>query len=193
MDTISSHESNTNYLPLAGVIAGGVALLLAIFAFVKVNSLKAEINEAKNISARVDSLQTQIEQAANAVQVANNAAQVANNTHNSLMTVARDTNASFKQVSDRITELTERLNRGGRAVRPQPQQQQAQTGTTATANNANAAPVEAGTDVYVVKSGDTGTKIFRATGFNQAQLEAVNPGINWSRMQVGQQIKLPRK
>ncbi|AWI09009.1 LysM peptidoglycan-binding domain-containing protein [Ereboglobus luteus] len=191
MDTISSHESNTNYLPLAGVITGGVALLLAIFAFVQVKSIKNDINDIRSLSDRVAGIETQLSQVAGAVQVANNANQVASNTHNSLMTVARDTNASFKKVSDQLTELRERVERMGTRTTTRPPQQAA-AGGTATAGN-TAAPVEAGTDVYTVKSGDNGTKIFRATGFSQAQLEAVNPGINWSRLAIGQRIVLPKK
>ncbi|MDF9828433.1 LysM repeat protein [Ereboglobus sp. PH5-5] len=187
MDTISSHESNTNYLPLAGVITGGVALLLAIFAFVQVKSVKNDIADIRSLSDRVAGIETQLSQVAGAVQVANNANQVASNTHNSLMTVARETNASFRTVTEQLTALRDRLDKMGTRATTRPPQQAAAGNATA------AAPVEAGTDVYTVKSGDNGTKIFRATGFSQAQLEAVNPGINWSRLAIGQRIVLPKK
>ena len=42
---------------------------------------------------------------------------------------------------------------------------------------------------YVVKPGDTGTKISKAVGVSVAELEAVNPGIDWRRLRVGQTIK----
>jgi len=51
----------------------------------------------------------------------------------------------------------------------------------------------AGKDEYVVKGGDTGTKIATATGFSVKQLEAVNPGVDWTKLKVGQKLKLPQK
>lgn len=180
MDTISSRESNTNYLPLAGVIAGVAALLLAIFAFVKISSLKNEVAELNKIADRVAGVESQVNQVANA-------AQVANDTRNNLMNVARDTNNSFKQVSDQLGEIRGRLDKveaARPAVTQRPPAQQA--GGAAT-------PATPSGDVYVVKSGDTGTSIFRTTGFTQAQIEAVNPGIDWRRLHVGQRVVLPKK
>jgi LysM repeat protein len=45
----------------------------------------------------------------------------------------------------------------------------------------------------VVKSGDTGSKIARNAGVSLSDLLAVNPGVNWNRLAVGQKIKLPQK
>ena len=42
---------------------------------------------------------------------------------------------------------------------------------------------------YVVKPGDTGTKISKAVGVSVAELEAINPGLDWRRLRVGQTIK----
>jgi LysM repeat protein len=47
----------------------------------------------------------------------------------------------------------------------------------------------AGPGEYVVKPGDTGTKIAKATGASLADLEAANPGIDWKRLRIGQKIK----
>ncbi len=182
MDTISSRESNTNYLPLAGVIAGVAALLLAIFAFVKISSLKNEVAELKDLSNRVSGIETQVSQTANAVQVANNAAQVANETRNSLMSVARDTNNSFKQVSDQLGELRTRLDKA--PARPAPAQ------GSKTAQPA----VAAGPGEYIVKAGDTsGTKIAAANGVSLADLMAANPDVDWRRLKIGQKLNLPAK
>jgi LysM repeat protein len=186
MDTISSREPNTNYLPLAGVIAGVAALLLAIFAFVQIRSLKNEIADLKGFSERVGSLETQLSQATNAVQVANNAAQVANETRNSLMNVARDTNNSFKQVSDQLGDIRTRLE-----SRPAPPR--ASGGTATPGRSATTTPPTAGTDEYIVKSGDTGAKIAANAGVKLSDLMAVNPDVNWNRMLPGQKIKLPKK
>jgi LysM repeat protein len=188
MDTISSREPNTNYLPLIGVIAGVAALLLAIFAFVQIRSLKNEIADLKGFGERVGGRAPQVSQATNAVQVANNAAQVANETRNSLMNVARDTNNSFKQVSDQLGELRTRLE-----SRPGPARTTGGTTTPGGTTTTTTPPPTASSDVYVVKSGDNGQTIIRTTGFSQSQLEAVNPGIEWRKLHVGQKIVLPKK
>lgn len=184
MDTISSRDSNNNYLPLAGVIAGALALVLAIVAFVKITSLKNEIADMQGIKSRVESLEGQIGQISGAAQ---SASQSANEMRNNLIKHAQEANGAFTQISTEFTSIKERLGKleaGRPAVRPH-------TGGTATATDNT--PPTPGTDVYTVKPGDYGTTIFRATGFSQAQLEAVNPGINWSKLKVGQKIVLPKK
>ena len=54
-----------------------------------------------------------------------------------------------------------------------------------------ASDLKAGTDQYVVKPCDTGVKIARAIGTSLADMEAVNPLVDWSRLKVGQNIKIP--
>jgi LysM repeat protein len=54
-------------------------------------------------------------------------------------------------------------------------------------------PVVAGPNEYVVKPGDGGSKIAKATGFSTKDIEAVNPGLNWSKLSIGQKLKLPAK
>jgi LysM repeat protein len=51
----------------------------------------------------------------------------------------------------------------------------------------------AGPGEYVVKSGDTGVKIARANSVAIGDLQAVNPGVNWNSLKVGQKVKLPQK
>jgi LysM repeat protein len=53
--------------------------------------------------------------------------------------------------------------------------------------------VTAGPDEYIVKGGDTGYKIATANGVSVADLQAVNPGVSWTALKVGQKIKLPAK
>jgi LysM repeat protein len=54
-------------------------------------------------------------------------------------------------------------------------------------------PAVAGPDEYVVKAGDGGAKIAKANGVTLADLQAVNPGVNWTKLKVGEKIKLPAK
>ena len=55
-------------------------------------------------------------------------------------------------------------------------------------------PVVAGPGEYVVKAGDTFSKIGKANGgFTGAEVASVNPGVNPSKLKVGDKIKLPQK
>ena len=54
--------------------------------------------------------------------------------------------------------------------------------------------VVAGPGEYVVKPGDTFSKIGKANGgFSGADVAAVNPDVNPSKLHPGQKIKLPQK
>jgi LysM repeat protein len=51
----------------------------------------------------------------------------------------------------------------------------------------------AGAGEYVIKAGDTGAKIARANNVSLPDLIAVNPGVNWSKLKVGDKVKLPKR
>ena len=56
------------------------------------------------------------------------------------------------------------------------------------------APAVAGPGEYIVKSGDnSGTKIAKNLGVSIQDLQAVNPSVNWSKLAVGQKLKVPAK
>jgi LysM repeat protein len=44
-----------------------------------------------------------------------------------------------------------------------------------------------------VKPGDTGVKIAHAIGCTLTDLEAVNPGVSWTHLKVGEKLKAPEK
>lgn len=44
---------------------------------------------------------------------------------------------------------------------------------------------------YQVVSGDTGNNIAKKLGITFAQLEAANPGVNWTNLQIGQVLQVP--
>ena len=48
-------------------------------------------------------------------------------------------------------------------------------------------------DVYVVKSGDTFTKIARALGVSISDIEKANPNVDSSRLKIGQKLAVPAK
>ena len=176
MDTIS-RESNSSILPIGGLIAGVLGVLLAVVALFKLSTVTKTQAVHGDQLARVESLETQVR---TAVATAENAAK-ANTAVNQL---AKQTNDAFAQVANELTSVRADLAKAQEAVKSAPK---------AAAAAKSAGPVVAGPDEYVVKSGDTGTKIATANGVSLADLNAVNPGINWNRIAIGQKIKLPKK
>lgn len=168
MDTIS-RESNSSYLPVAGVLVGVVALILGAVALVKVSSLGKKVPE--DLPDRLASIETD----------SRNAAASADKAGKDVVSLTRSTQSAFDSIGPEIGGMKASIAKleeaaKARAVAPK------------AAKGGEAAAV-AGPGEYVVKPGDTGTKISKATGASLADLEAANPGIDWRRLRVGQKIK----
>ncbi len=62
------------------------------------------------------------------------------------------------------------------------------------ANSANSAPAQnsnSDTSEYVIKKGDTFSKIARTLGVSVSSIQNLNPAVNSSKLSVGQKIKIP--
>jgi len=175
MDTISSRESNTNFLPMAAVAVGAIAIVLSIIALVKMTSVSKDINDAKQgISARVDGIESQVTQLT----------QLGNGNDASIKSVAAGTQTGFTQISNELTQVKARLDKL-EAVR---------VAVSTPAHGGPRGPVVAGPGEYIVKAGDTsGVKIAAANNVKLADLMAVNPDVDWKHLRIGQKLKLPAK
>jgi LysM repeat protein len=169
MDTISSRE-NSNILPVAGVIIGVIALLLSIIAFVKVNSANTKIaahdEKFTALDAQVSTASASAEQA------------------------KTDIRKLTSQTQDAVTQLSGMIGEtNGRVTKIE----EAQKARPTAAKGKSGEPAVAGPGEYIVKKGDTGASIARANGVSLADLQSVNSGTNWSKLAVGQKLKLPKK
>jgi LysM repeat protein len=168
MDTISRDSNSGSLLPWAGAILGGIGLLLGGIALAKVSSLGGKVTDETTL---INTKLIDVESAAGRA-----------------LKTAQDASAYSKdnvvpwmqQAGTIITALQEDV----KVLKTKP---------VAAAVNGTKGPIVAGKDEYLVKSGDTGSKIAAATGFKVSELEAVNPGINWSKLQINQKLKLPQK
>jgi LysM repeat protein len=174
MDTIS--RENNSFLPLAGVIAGALALLLAIVALFKLSTAGKEITALKeDINSRIMSMESQVSSASSSVEtVRGSVTRLSSDTQTAFQSVANE----LGSVRAEITKLQESLTKPKAAA----------------AGSAAKTPAVAGPNEYIVKSGDiSGTKIAKANGVSIADLQAVNPGVDWSKLKIGQKLKLPQK
>ena len=175
MDTIS--RENNSFLPLAGVIAGALALLLAIVALFKLSASGKEIAALKeDINSRIMSMESQV----------SGAASTAESVRGSVNRLSSDTQTAFQSVANEIGSV--------RADIAKLQESLTKPKAAPAAGGGAKTPAVAGEGEYIVKTGDvSGAKIARDNGVSLSDLMAVNPGVNWTRLKVGDKLKLPRK
>lgn len=168
MDTIS--RENNSMLPVAGVVVGVLSLLVGGYGAIKASSLQKTVAAQEEKVARIEPLESQVTAAAAAAdKAARDIGSLNRSTQDAFNTVA----ASLGNIQASITKLEESQKRP--------------------VAKGSSGPVVAGPDEYVIKGGDTGAKIARAQGYSLADLQAVNPSVDWTHLKVGQKIKVPKK
>ncbi|HUR58540.1 MAG TPA: LysM domain-containing protein [Opitutaceae bacterium] len=172
MDTIS--RENNSMLPVGGIIVGVIALLLGGYAAISLSKVNKALADHQPKIDKIDSVEL----------AANSAAAAAEKTSKDVQTLQRSTQDAFTQVGGALGELRTSITKLEESAKK----------PVAVANSKKGGgPVEAGPGEYVVKAGDTGMKIANANHVAMADLTAVNPGVNWSGLKVGQKVKLPKK
>lgn len=173
MDTIS--RENNSMLPVGGIIAGVVGLLVGIFGLV----------QASKANKAIEALQPKIEKIDSVESAANNAMAASDANKKELAARMREVQAGFDQMGPAIGNLQASVSKLEEAAKkPVVAEKGGKKG--------GEAPV-AGPGEYVVKAHDTGMKIAQANKVNVNDLVAVNPGVNWNNLKVGTKIKLPAK
>jgi LysM repeat protein len=179
MDTIS--RENNSYLPVAGVIAGVLAVILSVVALVKLSKVGKTVDGLTDSVAKIDSLEGEVR----------NSTQAAEKANSGIASLQRSSNDAFSQVAQQLGDVRGEIDKLKEAQKAPPPKL-----TNAKGEKGEKAPKEppvAGPGEYVVKSGDSGAKIARANAVSLADLQAVNPGVNWTKLKVGDKVKLPAK
>jgi LysM repeat protein len=170
MDTISSRE-NSNIMPLVGVIAGVLALVLSIVALVKVNTVSTKLAAQEEKVAKIDAIEASASTAASAADKANA----------DIRKLTTQTQDAVNQIGTMIGEVRASVTKLEEAQKSRPAAKGAK------------GEVVAGPGEYVIKKGDTGMSVSKANGVSLSDLQAVNPNINWNHLSIGQKVKLPNK
>ncbi len=181
MDTIS-RESSPSYLPIAGLIAGILGVILGGIGL-------ANAAKANKAAAAADAKVTEQVARIDAVEsTANGANSTAERASGNIASLQRSTQDAFTAVAGEMGKINGELAKLQEAA-----SKKAGAATKDGKATKDAGPVTAGPDEYVVKSGDTGMKIAAANGVSIGDLQAVNPSVNWKALKVGQKVKLPAK
>lgn len=161
-------------LPVGGIIVGVIGLLLGGYSAIKLSSVNRTLAAHEEKMARFDTLESQV----------STSSASSEKTARDLSALTRSTQDAFNQVGAELGNLRGSITKLEESAKAAP---------VAKAGKTGGAPAVAGPDEYIVKSGDTGAKIARAKGVSLSDLLAVNPGVNWNKLDVGQKLKLPKK
>jgi LysM repeat protein len=176
MDTIS--RENNSMLPVGAIIVGVIALLLGGYAAITLSKVNKTLADQEAKIAKVESIET----------TASAAASAADKASKDVQALRTQTQAGFDQVGPIIGELRASVTKLEESQKkPAPVAGKDKKGAAASGE-----PAVPGTE-YVVKAGDSGTKIAAANGVTIGDLQAVNPGVNWTKLKVGDKLKLPKK
>ncbi len=176
MDTIS--RENNSILPIAGVLVGVLALILGGVALMKLSTANREIAGLKESMTKVDALEAEVRNATTSAEQARSSADSASRGISSLQ-------SSIQVALDSVGTELGKMRADIQAAQTRP----------AAAGKAGAAkgPVVAAEGEYIIQKGDYGSRIAKNHGFTLAELQAVNPGVDLAKVQIGQKIKLPKK
>ena len=175
MDTLSrDSNSSGSILPLVGVIAGGLALVLSITALFKLSALQKTVAAHDLEIPKIATLEGEVRSTA-----AKSEADV-----KSLRTGIQST---FDQVGAEIGTINAKIAKI----------EEAQKARAAAPGGKGAAGVVTGTvdanGNYIVAAGDTISKIAKKFATKVDAIEAENPGLDPAKLKVGQKVKIPKK
>jgi LysM repeat protein len=175
MDTLSRDSSSSNSIvPMIGVFAGVLALILAIVALVQLSSLKKAVAGQADEVAKISTIENEVRSAA--AKSDSDLKTLRDGVQNALTQVGTEIGAMKAQMA-KLEEAAKRpvvagVKGGTKGV---------VTGTVDADGN------------YVVAPGDTLSRIAKKFATRVDALEAENPGLDPAHLRVGQKVKIPKK
>lgn len=177
MDTLSrdSSSSSNNIVPMAALVAGGLALVLAIVALVKLSTLQKTVAAQDELIAQIPALRADLQ-----TTTAKTDADL-KNLRSGIQSALDQVGTTIGGLTAQVTKIEEQLKKPAPAA--------------AKAGAAAAAPtgVRNSDGTYTVAAGDTPTRIAAKFGLRVDAVLAENPGLDPSRLRVGQRIRLPNR
>jgi LysM repeat protein len=177
MDTLSrDSNSSGSVLPLVGVIAGALGLILSVVALVKLSSIKKEVDAFNaEIPPKISALEGDVRSAAA-------------KSESDLKGLQNGVQNALTQVGEQMGVINGKLAKLEEA-------QKAKPAPAAAGAKGAAAPtgVLNADGTYTIASGDSISKISRKFAVKVDAIEAENPGLDPLHLKVGQKIHIPKK
>jgi len=180
MDVDSSSKSGpSTMVPIAigllGVLLGAIAL------FMSISNGSSATNKINDLSARVDDASTKATAASNAMQDLDGKVKLNSDTitslHNGVQDFITQATAAITKQNQEIADL---MTKGSSKVASGPK------GAKGAASESSGPGGS-----HTIASGETFSTIARKYGVTVAALEAANPGVESSKLKIGQKINLP--
>jgi LysM repeat protein len=176
MDTLSRDSSSSNSIvPMIGVFAGVLALILAIVALVQLSALKKTVAGQADEVAKISTIEGEVRSASA-------------KSEGDLKTLRDGVQNALTQVGEQIGSMKAQIARLEEAAKKAP---------VAGPKGAKGAGVVTGTvdpdGNYVVAPGDTVSKIAKKFATRVDAVLAENPGLDSAHLRVGQKVKIPKK
>jgi len=173
MDTLSrDSNSSGSVLPLVGVIAGALGLILAIVALVKLSTLQKTVAAHDAEIPRIASVEGEV-RAATA------------KTETDLKALREGVQNAFNQYGEQLGVINGKIAKIEEAQKAKPVAAKAGAGPVTGVLNADG--------TYSIAPGDTLAKVARKFGTKLDAIEAENPGLDPAKLKVGQKIRIPKK
>jgi LysM repeat protein len=173
MDTLSrDSNSSGSVLPLVGVIAGALGLILSIVALVKLSTLQKTVAAHDAEIPRIASIEGEV-RAATA------------KTEADLKGLREGVQNAFNQFGEQLGVINGKIAKIEEAQKAKPVAGKAGAGPVTGVLNADG--------TYTIAPGDTLAKIARKFATKLDAIEAENPGLDPARLKVGQKIRIPKK
>jgi LysM repeat protein len=174
MDTLSrDSSSSSNIVPIAGVFAGVIALILSIAALVQVSGLKKTVTAQADTIAKIPDLENQVRA-------------TATKSETDLKNLQAGIQGAFDKVGGEIGAIKDTVAKLQEAAKKPAAAAGGKGGAVATG-------VMNADGTYTIGAGDTLAKVARKFGVRVDAIEAENPGINSAHLKVGQKIRVPKK
>ena len=172
MDTIS--RENNSMLPVGAIIVGVIALLLGGYSAITLSKVNKSLADHETKLTRVEAIETSV----------GSASAAADRASKEVTALRSQTQEGFNQISAAVTNLVTTVTK---------LEESAKKPVVAEKGKKGGEPAVAGPNEYVVKPGDGGAKIAKTAGVSLSDLQAVNPGVDWTKLKIGQKVKLPAK
>jgi nucleoid-associated protein YgaU len=177
MDTLSrDSNSSGSVLPLVGVIAGALGLILAIVALVKLSTLQKTVAVHDTEIPKIATIEGEMRAATT-------------KSESDLRGLREGVQNALNDVGTQIGALRAQVTKIEEAQKAKP--------VAAAPGKGGAAAAPTGVlnsdGTYSIAPGDTLAKVARKFGVKLDAIEAENPGLDPTKIKIGQKIRIPKK
>lgn len=175
MDTLSRDSSSSgNVLTYVGVGAGILSLILSGVALAKLSTVKKDVDAHSLEIPKIATLESDVRAATAKAE--------------------NDNKALREGFQNALTQVGEHLGTINAKITKLEEAQKAKAAAAPAAGKAGAATGVLNADgTYTIAAGDTINKIARKFAVKADSIEAENPGLDPTKLRVGQKIRIPKK